>query len=480
LELPESSSGTDPGQPTIARLSLRSFTADLRLPAGTTVLEPRSGAKALLDVQRTLSEALAAPIGTPAFSDLCAEKLREKKDSSAVVVISDNTRPVPYTGSSGILSPIVTRLIEAGFAPANITVLVASGMHRPLTDDELELMLDARVMHSGVSVRCHDAFDPGSLGRVGRSKGGVDVLMNQIYMNADLKILTGLVESHCIAGTSGGRKSICPGLVGMGSLSEFHGPRALADPCATDLILDGNPSHEFALEIARMAPADFIVNITAREDGAVMGVFVGDMERAHEAATEHLRSFAQIPLPKLYDVVITHGGKVGVNHYQVVKAANQAARAAKRGGYVIVVADTVDTDPIGGDSYRALTTLLKAIGSDAYSRLIHSTDWTFVAEQWGAQLWAEILDRIPASNFFYFSPQTTARDYRTIPCADSGDLVAGFEGLTPDQQVTEFVERAVSLACERSASHTGAKPTVAYLPAGPSGIPSEGPRGFEE
>jgi lactate racemase len=479
LGLTESSSVTKPGRPTIACLSLRSLTADLRLPVETTVLEPRD-VDPLPDVQQALSEGLKAPIGTQAFSDLCASKLRQKKDCSAVVVISDNTRPVPYTGPSGILWPIVTRLVEAGFAPANVTVLVASGMHRPLTDDEIALMLDERVVHSGVSIRSHDAFDPGSVGRVGRSNGGTDVLMNQIYANADLKILTGLVESHCIAGTSGGRKSICPGLVDIGSLSEFHGPRALADPRATDLILAGNPSHELALEIARMAPADFIVNITAREDGAVMGVFAGDMEQAHEAATEHLRSFAQIPLPKLYDVVIVHGGKVGVNHYQVVKAANQAARAAKRGGHVVVVADTVDSDPIGGDSYRALMTLLRAIGSDAYFRLIHSSDWTFVAEQWGVQLWANILDRIPPSNLFYFSPQTSARDYRTIPCVDPGDLVVGFEGLTSGQQVSEFVERAVSLACERSAACTGTTPAVAYLPAGPSGIPHEGVREFAE
>jgi len=217
------------------------------------------------------------------------------------------------------------------------------------------------------------------------------------------------------------------------------------------------------------------VNITARDDGAVMGVFAGDMERAHEAATEHLRSFARIPLTKYYDVVVVHGGKVGVNHYQVVKAANQAARAAKKGGYIVVVADTVDTDPVGGDSYRALMTLLRSIGADAYRRLLHSADWTFVAEQWGAQLWANILDRIPPANLFYFSPQTSARDYRTIPCADPFDLMVGFEEFTPGRQVSEFVERAVSVARERSMSQSGTDPTVAYLPSGPSGIPTDGP-----
>lgn len=461
-----------PDRPTVARLSLRSLSAQFALPAGTVVLGPEE-ADPLPDVQLALSEALAAPIGSQALSAICAGRLEENENASAVIVVSDNTRPVPYTGPSGILWPIVRELIQAGFSPANITVLVASGTHRPPTAGEMESMFDERVMHSGVRIQCHDAFDPGSLDRVGRTSGDIDVLMNRVYADADLKILTGLVESHFMAGTSGGRKSICPGLLGISSIREFHGPKVLADPLAKDLNLAGNPCHELALEIARMVPADFIVNVTARDDGGVVGVFAGEMEQTHIAASEYARSFAEFPFQREYDVVVTHAGAVGVNHYQACKAASVAAKVMKEGGHVIVVADTPGPHNIGSECYRALMVLLKSIGPDAFERLIQSPDWTFVPDQWQVQMWARIFRRIPSANFLYFSPQTSLQDYCALPCADIGDLRASLGGLDPAQQVGAFIEQAVKLACRESLSCAGARPTVAYLPAGPSGIPAK-------
>ncbi len=461
-----------PDQPTVAHLALRSLGARFILPAGTVVLGPEE-VDALPDVQRALTEALAAPMGSEALSTICVGKLKGRENASAVIVVSDNTRPVPYGGPSGILWPIVQQLIQAGFSPANVTVLVASGTHRPLSSGEMDMMFDRRVIHSGVGIQCHDAFDPRSLDRVGRTTGGIDVMMNRVYTNADLKILTGLVESHFMAGTSGGRKSVCPGLLGIGSIREFHGPKVLADPLARDLSLAGNPCHDLSLEIAKMVPADFIVNVTARDDGAVAGVFAGEMEKAHEAASEHVRSYAEVAFWNEYDVVVTHAGEVGVNHYQACKAASIAAKVVKKGGYVIVVADTPDPDPIGSGCYKALMVLLKTIGPDAFDRLIQSADWTFVPDQWQVQMWARIFHRIPSTNFLYFSPQTSPKDYCRLPCADIGDLLAGLGGLDSAQQVGAFVEQAVDLACGKSLSRTGARPTVAYLPAGPSGIPTK-------
>ena len=459
-------------RPTATRLSLRSLGARFTLPAETVILGPEE-ADPLPDVQRALRGALAAPIGSRSLSAICAGKLRENQNASAVIVVSDNTRPVPYTGPSGVLWPIVRELLDAGFFSTNVTVLVASGTHRPPTAGEMEAMFDERVIRSGVSIECHDAFVSGSLDRVGRTSGGIDVLMNRVYADADLKILTGLVESHFMAGTSGGRKSICPGLLGISSIREFHGPMVLSDSLARDLNLAGNPCHQLALEVARMVPADFIVNVTARDDGAVVGVFAGDMEKAHAAASEHVRSFAEFPFRGEYDIVVTHAGEVGVNHYQACKAASIAAKVVKEGGYVIVVADTPDPDPIGSECYRALMVLLKSIGPKAFECLIRSPDWTFVPDQWQAQMWARVFRRIPWANFLYFSPQTAPRDYCALPCADVSGLRACLGDLDPARQVGVFVEEAVDLAYRESLSRAGATPTVAYLPAGPSGIPAK-------
>ena len=114
--------------------------------------------------------------------------------------------------------------------------------------------MDERVREDGVGVHCHDASDLAKLTRVGRTSGGSDVSMNRRYVEADLRILTGLVEPHLMAGVSGGRKSICPGLVDVQSVRDFHGPGTVAHEKATDLVLDGNPCHAASLEIGRMAP----------------------------------------------------------------------------------------------------------------------------------------------------------------------------------------------------------------------------------
>ena len=302
----------------------------LELPDHVAVLEP-ARLPPLTSVSEAIAGALAEPIGTLPFTDLVRAKLASNPNMPVVIVVSDNTRPVPYTGPSGILWPLLEYLLQGGIDPDRITVLVASGTHRQLSEHELRSLLDPRVTASGAVVRCHDAFDPRGLVTVGRTSEGLEVKMDRGYVQAGLRILTGLVESHLMAGASGGRKSVCPGLVGVDSVRDFHGAAVLDHPSATDLVTSGNPCHALSLEIARLAPADFILNVTAHDDGAVTGVFAGDMERAHEAAVEHLRRSMSIPLDRKYDIIITHGGRVGVNHYQAAKAAAVATRRRTTG-----------------------------------------------------------------------------------------------------------------------------------------------------
>jgi hypothetical protein len=372
----------------------------------------------------------------------------------------------------------VHELLTGGFRPERVSILVASGTHRRLADAEIRTMLDERVEQAGIAVRCHDAFDQAGLVPLGVTGAGTRVTIDRGYLEADFRILTGLVETHFMAGASGGRKSICPGLLGIDSIREFHGPTILADPRSTDLATTGNPCHELSLEIARMAPADFILNVTTRGDGAVVGAFAGDMERAHEAAVQNLRGFAEIPIHEHYDVVVAHAGKVGVNHYQAAKAASAAAKPVRHGGYVILLADTVDPDPVGSEHYRGMMTLLRDIGPVAFDRLIRSSEWTFVPDQWEVQMWARFFDRVPPCNFFYFSPQTPLFEYRRLPCREPEPWVAALEGLAPDKQMAMFVSRATETALAELVAAGTAAPKIAFLPAGPYGIPVQESRAY--
>lgn len=495
-------------EPVKVHLRMRTFEADLSLPAGTEILRAREP-EGLEDAAAAVREALAAPIGSAPLADICREVLGRRVSGAAqaaapatsepqtlrpsvAVVVSDNTRPVPYRGEGGILWPLISHLLEAGFAPGSITIVVATGTHRLLSDEEIWAFLDRRVREAGVGVHCHDASDPAKLTRVGRTSGGSDVCMNRRYVEADLRILTGLVEPHLMAGVSGGRKSICPGLVDVQSVRDFHGPGTVAHEKATDLVLDGNPCHAVSLKIGRMVPPDFIVNVTMRQDRRVAGVFAGDMEKAHLAAVDHLLGFIQIPIEREFDVVVAHAGHVGVNHYQAEKAAAVAAKAARPGGYLVVVADTTDPDPVGTASYRRLMRFLAEVGPEAFVEAIRADDWEFVHDQWGAQTWTKVLEKIPREHIFYFSPQTAPDDYPLLVCADLPGLIGpglerrGAPGERPPseaadtrtagsakERVARFVEAAVARACEESLSATGRPAAVAYLADGPHGIPAQ-------
>ena len=193
------------------------------LPDGVETLRMRGG-KALADPASAIREALTRPIGSAPLAVMARGKKAAKPGATACVVVSDKTRPVPYRGEAGILNPILDTLRQAGFRPSEILILVATGMHAPMTRPELEAMLGPETFARGLRIENHDAADASSLVDVGTTARGTKALIDRRCIEADLKILTGLVESHFMAGASGGRKSICPGLLGEAGTFVFHGP----------------------------------------------------------------------------------------------------------------------------------------------------------------------------------------------------------------------------------------------------------------
>ncbi|MFZ5925802.1 MAG: lactate racemase domain-containing protein, partial [Bacillota bacterium] len=176
---------------------------EVELPEWTECLS-MSEPKALASPRQAIMEALRKPIGSPALGEIVGRKMEGKVEPTAAIVISDNTRPVPYSGESGILSPVVDLLVEAGIKPERITIIVATGTHRALSQAELEGMIDPAVLARPVRIVCHDCRDEASLEFLGTTSRGTRVLINRAYLESDVKILTGLVESHFMAGASGG------------------------------------------------------------------------------------------------------------------------------------------------------------------------------------------------------------------------------------------------------------------------------------
>ena len=442
----------------------------VRVPPGFKELAMRE-AKLPEDPRREIERAFENPIGTGKLEELVRTAGKKPEDMRVAVTVSDITRPVPYRGKSGILQPILDRLEREGVAREHITIVVGNGTHRPSTEDEKIRMFGRDVLSGGVPIVDHRCEDQGMMVKVGYTESGTLVYVNKHFAQADLKIATGLVESHFMVGVSGGRKAVCPGLVDLKTIQKFHGPEFLESPYATNLVLENNPCHKEALEVAQRVGVDFTVNVTLDKDLKLTGAFAGDLVKAHEAAVQKVRSTVEIPLEAEANIVFTHGGYVGINHYQTAKAAVGAIPAVKQGGIMIVAAHNRDAEPIGGPEYKTLIHLLKLQGPDGYVSAIRHPGWRFVKDQWEPEVWARALRKVGERGLIYCTKEIGSADFAYIPGT------GGYEFLPSDQKglqgiagVEKMVQNALIWAVYQN-KRAGVEPTVAFIREGPYAVP---------
>lgn len=422
-------------------------------------------AVAIPNPRDAIHAALKSPVNSPSLQEIIRKKLRSNPAAKAVIVISDNTRPVPYSGESGILFPVIDEMMRAGLRPQQIRLLVATGTHRALEERELREMLDPRILALNLAVINHDSRNGDDLIKICRTEHGGDIRINRFYIESDIKILTGLVESHFMAGVSGGRKSICPGLISEESTHALHSGPILHSPLSRDLVLEGNPVHEEALKVARAAGCDMLVNVTLDADFKLTGVFAGDLEKAHRAAFDRLCTYAAIPFEKKYDLVITHAGFVGINHYQAAKGALVCVPLLNKDAICILGAHHSDKDPVGGENYKRMLKLLAEVGPEKFIQSILDPSWTFVPEQWEVQMWTRLLTKIPPKNLVYGCLEIPDRDFAWLPGSNARALVPRSDSLE------RLMNKTIVWAVERQKSRLGRYPETAVLPDGPYGIP---------
>lgn len=434
----------------------------IKLPDNTNVLKMNEP-KLVRDAATAIKHALENPIACESLRKIASSKKQAKPDATAVIAVSDNTRPVPYAGQDGILVPILNVLLECGYKQDQIVILVATGTHRAMTKSELEKMLDPKVFQLGLTVVNHDCHAAETLEFIGNTERGTEVWIDKRYMEADLKIATGLIESHFMAGASGGRKAICPGLIGEKTTLIFHGAKLMADERSTNLVLDGNPVHEEAVEVAKMAGVDFLVNVTLDGRFRISGIFCGNLQKAHLAGVKQIKDDVQIKADPA-DIVITHGGYVGINHYQCAKCAVASLGILKKGGYLVMMANTTDSkNPVGSLKYLISLALLKETGPEAFLRTICSPDWTFLPDQWQVQQWAKVFTRIPMDHLYLYSPQLDLTKWDPIPGINGADLIG--EGGSWDEFVSAALED-ISKAEGRPLNEM----EIAYSPDGPYSV----------
>ncbi|MBN1808649.1 MAG: nickel-dependent lactate racemase [Planctomycetes bacterium] len=258
--------------------------------------------------------------------------------NGACVVISDVTRPVPYR----VLLPPLLDMLEngAGLKREDILLLVATGLHRATTPGELDEMLGPDVA-AGYRTANHDARDAVGHVRVGVTGGGIPVDVDRRYVEAGYRITTSLVEPHFMAGFSGGRKAICPGISSADTIGLLHGAALLAEQGVETGRVAGNPVHGEMLEGALLAGVDFSVNVTVDSERRITGVFAGELGTCHEAACRFCAGTSSASLDSAADIVLTTsaGYPLDATFYQAVKGIVAAAPVVRQGGTIIIAAE---------------------------------------------------------------------------------------------------------------------------------------------
>jgi lactate racemase len=325
----------------------------------------------LADPARELERALVEPIGAPALETLA----RGRRD--AVIVVSDRTRPVP---NALLLRPILAALERAGLPRERIAVLVATGLHRAATPAELDEILGPELARS-LHVVQHDARDPSAHARLGISRRGIPMEIDRFYLGRDLRILTGLIEPHLMAGYSGGRKAICPGLASAAAIRVAHGARLLEGRIGPGL-LDGNPLHEDFTEIALRAGADFIVNVALDRHRAVAGVFCGELRAAFERGAAFVEAECSASLAAPADLVITSAGgdPLDASFYQAIKGIAAASALVKPGGDILLCASL--SEGVGSPSFEQI--LEGCASPEEFERKLADPAY-FAIDQWMVQ-----------------------------------------------------------------------------------------------
>lgn len=309
------------------------------------------------DPRKAVEQALHAPVGGGPL----AQEAQGKQ--TACILICDITRPVP----NGLILPIVVRtLMGAGMAASDIQILIATGLHRPNLDVEMREVVGDNWVLETVQVSNHFARNDQDHVAVGTTALGTEVRLDRRFVEADLKLVIGLVEPHLMAGYSGGRKVITPGICHEKTIRRLHSADYMEHPKATNCILDGNPLHEEQLEIVHMLGDVLGINTVIDPQRRLSFVNFGEIVEAHLRAVEVIRGYAEVTLPRSYKTVVTSsaGYPLDKTYYQTVKGMVAAQEILDSDSDLFIVSEI--SEGMGSSDYLQSQQLLVERGMDGF------------------------------------------------------------------------------------------------------------------
>ena len=412
-------------------------TLPIRLPDDLEVTVVRKPAMPVLDdPPAAVARALAAPVAARPL----AEEARSA--ASACILICDLTRPVP---NGLVLPPLLRALLAAGMDPARILVLVATGLHRPnLGAELLELVGDPWVLDT-VRVENHDARDDAAHLDLGFTAAGTPVKIDRRFAGADLKIVTGLVEPHFMAGFSGGRKVVAPGVAHRDTITTFHSARFMAHPSAENCVLEGNPLHREQLAIAGMLGRILAVNTVLDEQRRLSFVNFGEVVESHRDAVAFVERYAVVPVPRRFRTLVTSaaGHPLDRTYYQTVKGMVAPMDILAPSANLVIASECAEG--MGSREYVEAQKRLVGLGPDGFLSDIGAKRFADV-DEWQTQM--------------QLKPMRVARIQLYAPALSPADRA--LTGVS----VVDSIENAVRASVRESGDRH-----VAVIPEGPYVVP---------
>ncbi len=295
--------------------------------AGDRLL-PRQ-AEPIADETQAVFQALDNPIGSAPLREIV------RPGECVAIIVNDITR---LTRTDLMLPPIVRTLNAAGVPDRDIFIVFALGIHRRQTDEERKQIVGEEIFSR---IRCFDhvATDDANLVEIGTTRFGNHIEINRQVWEADRIILTGEIIYHLIAGYSGGRKSLVPGVAGFRTTTFNH--RMIFDPDCRSGKLDGNPAHEDLLEACGMASPDFIVNVVLSPEGKLIRVVAGHYDLAHREGCQTVDQMLRVEIDAPYDLIVASAGgfPLDIDLRQAHKGLENACQALRPGGSILFYAE---------------------------------------------------------------------------------------------------------------------------------------------
>ena len=390
----------------------------------------------LADPQAAVLEAFRQPVAAPSLTDAA------RGCKKACIVICDVTRPVP---NHLFLQPVIRELFRAGLKPEAITVLVATGLHRPNLGEELLAVVGDEWVLQNVRVENHYAKDDAAHVHLGTTSNGVPVKIDRRFVEADFRLATGLVEPHLMAGYSGGRKLIAPGIAYADTIRTLHAARLLEDPRSAPAILDGNPVHVAQLEILQMVGGCLALNTVIDEERRLAFVNYGECRASHLAAVAWARDYSEVAVPRRFRTVITSsaGYPLDKTFYQINKGMIGALDILEPGGRLFLAAEC--SEGLGSKEFAESQERLVQQGPENFTAGIQRKRLADI-DEWGTEMEVKALRR--CSIVLYASGLTPAQ-----------------QGLTGLPVVTDLDQAVRQWVAEIG------DPNVAVIPEGPYVVP---------